>query len=268
MKDSDLTRFSEALLHLYEPGLTTDCFAARASAFLRELVPAEFVVLGALDRSSGQLDLFVDQPVTRFAEAMEALAYHMGDFELFNWDPETNAGRPFFRRDFLSERQFQATGIYADVYQPLGIDNHCAVLIPGVEREIAFFGIERKGGAEYSEEERNLLALAQSHLSNARSLALARNAYGHQGARPEALQSRGLTRREAEVLCWIAEGKSNDEIAMLLRLKLYTVKGYVKTIFQKIGAPNRLGAALWALRASHARLSPRDGASVRVRVKR
>ena len=58
----------------------------------------------------------------------------------------------------------------------------------------------------------------------------------------------GLTVREAEVLAWLAEGKSNEEIAILLHLQLYTVKGYVKTIFQKIGAPNRLAAALWALR--------------------
>lgn len=250
--ESAVLRLSEALVHLYKPGLNAGTFARRASDFVADLIPSELVVYGSLNRSSGDLDLLVDKPVPAFGEAMECFAQHMGQSDLFNWTPAVNGGKPFFRSDFFSEREFASSGMFSDVYRRLGIDNHCAVLIPRVDKEIAFFGIERLGGPDYNEEDRALLALAQPHLSNARELAAALSDPGGADAKASVLTRHGLSVREAEVLCWIAEGKSNDEIAMLLQIKLYTVKGYVKAIFQKIGAPNRLAAALWALRVSQA----------------
>lgn len=110
-------------------------------------------------------------------------------------------------------------------------------------------------GPDYSDAERMMLTLAQEHLGNARELAKENSRLSHRGANPELLADAGLSNREAEVLAWLAEGKSNEEIAILLNLQLYTVKGYVKTVYRKIGAPNRLAAALWALRACRERES-------------
>lgn len=60
------------------------------------------------------------------------------------------------------------------------------------------------------------------------------------------LESLGLTPREAEVLYWIAEGKSNPEIALILGNMLGTVKKQVQRILEKLGCESRLAAALQA----------------------
>lgn len=55
-----------------------------------------------------------------------------------------------------------------------------------------------------------------------------------------------LTRREAEVLEGLVEGKSNKEIARDLEVTEPTVKLHVKTLYRKIGAHNRTQAAMIA----------------------
>jgi DNA-binding NarL/FixJ family response regulator len=51
-----------------------------------------------------------------------------------------------------------------------------------------------------------------------------------------------LTRREKEVLQFIAEGKGNKEISVLLCISTETVKSHVKNIFKKLGVKNRVEA--------------------------
>lgn len=57
-----------------------------------------------------------------------------------------------------------------------------------------------------------------------------------------------LTEREVGILRLIAEGRSNKEIAAALYLTEGTVKGYVSTIFDKLGVEDRTQAALYAVR--------------------
>lgn len=51
-----------------------------------------------------------------------------------------------------------------------------------------------------------------------------------------------LSKRELEVLCLIAEGLSNDEIAQRLVISLSTVKGHTSNIFGKLGVKHRTQA--------------------------
>lgn len=63
-----------------------------------------------------------------------------------------------------------------------------------------------------------------------------------------ALGSFGLTARESEVLKWIAEGKTNNEIAAILGVQPGTVKKHVEHIFEKLGVETRTAAASVALK--------------------
>jgi DNA-binding NarL/FixJ family response regulator len=58
-----------------------------------------------------------------------------------------------------------------------------------------------------------------------------------------------LTDREMEVLRLLAQGKSNQQIAEGLNISEVTVRTHVSHIFAKLGAGNRVEAALYALRA-------------------
>jgi DNA-binding response OmpR family regulator len=63
----------------------------------------------------------------------------------------------------------------------------------------------------------------------------------------EQLRSRfALTNREAEVLVWIAKGKSNRDIGDILGLSPRTVNKHLEQIYVKLGVENRASAAVLA----------------------
>jgi DNA-binding NarL/FixJ family response regulator len=64
----------------------------------------------------------------------------------------------------------------------------------------------------------------------------------------EAAPHDSLTPREFNILKLIAEGRSNKEIALTLHLTEGTIKGYVSTIFDKLGVEDRTQAALYAVK--------------------
>ena len=69
------------------------------------------------------------------------------------------------------------------------------------------------------------------------------------GAGRDAVRGLGaLTGREREVLAQIAEGRSNREIARLLRVSEKTVKTHVSSVLAKLGVADRTQAALYAVR--------------------
>ncbi|MEE2732946.1 MAG: DNA-binding response regulator [Pseudomonadota bacterium] len=57
-----------------------------------------------------------------------------------------------------------------------------------------------------------------------------------------------LTDREAEVLLWIAHGKTNREIAQILDMSPRTVNKHLEQVFKKLGVENRTAAASVAIR--------------------
>lgn len=67
---------------------------------------------------------------------------------------------------------------------------------------------------------------------------------------PASLEPLGLTRREAEVLAWVSEGKTDAEIAAILGTSPHTVGKQLERIYQKLGVENRTAAAALALRAA------------------
>ena len=244
----DLSAYSEACHVLYAPGLTLETYAARSFDFIGRIVSKEFVAFGSLDVAKMKLDIGFDTPVPEFPRAMAAFGQIMMQYPLYRWDPKVNEGRPFYRSDFFTARQFRELDIYRDCMRLLPSDNHCAVHVPAGDDEIAFFGIERWRGPDFSSRDRAVISLAQQHLANARQLAKLKAEEDVEGVDAAALTQAGLTPREADVLAWLAEGKTNVEIATILRINVQTVKDHVSAIFLKTGAPNRLAATLWALR--------------------
>jgi DNA-binding response OmpR family regulator/DNA-binding CsgD family transcriptional regulator len=57
-----------------------------------------------------------------------------------------------------------------------------------------------------------------------------------------------VTEREAEVLLWIARGKSNRDIAQILDLSPRTVNKHLEQIYAKLGVENRTAAAALTVR--------------------
>ncbi len=59
-----------------------------------------------------------------------------------------------------------------------------------------------------------------------------------------ALERFCLSRRESEVLAWVAQGKTNSELATILGMSLPTAKKHMEHILQKLGVETRTAAAM------------------------
>jgi len=64
---------------------------------------------------------------------------------------------------------------------------------------------------------------------------------------PKPLESLSLTPRESEVLLWVAQGKSNGDVAIILGIAEKTVKKHMSSIFGKLGVEGRNAATVRAL---------------------
>jgi len=56
----------------------------------------------------------------------------------------------------------------------------------------------------------------------------------------------GLTAREAEVLRWVAAGKSDAQIAAILHISARTVQKHLQHSYEKLGVESRTAAAMRA----------------------
>jgi DNA-binding NarL/FixJ family response regulator len=92
----------------------------------------------------------------------------------------------------------------------------------------------------------DLLAAIRSRLERAVQQAVPEFKPNFDSAKPleEVL---GLTPRVAETLLWLAQGKTNGEIAMILGNSESTVKKHVLEIFERLGVETRTAASLRAL---------------------
>ena len=99
----------------------------------------------------------------------------------------------------------------------------------------------------------DLLAAVEARLARAEAVeARVQAAATNVGFQPdysshEPLMTLGLTNREAEVLLWVAQGKSNGDVAAILGMSEKTVKQHLGSIFAKLGVENRNAAALQAV---------------------
>lgn len=99
----------------------------------------------------------------------------------------------------------------------------------------------------------DLLAAVQSRLARSEAVQEKLEAAVSGGFNPdfssyEPLQRAfGLTAREAETLLWVAQGKSNADVAAILEMSEKTAKQHLGVCFQKMGVESRNAASIQAL---------------------
>jgi len=80
-----------------------------------------------------------------------------------------------------------------------------------------------------------------------RSQQQAKREYKPDFSSTEPLQKLGLTARATETLLWLAQGKTNPDIATILGITESTVKKHVQEIFEQLGVETRGAATVRAL---------------------
>jgi len=163
-------------------------------------------------------------------------------------------GRAWKLSDVISRRAFRRTELYAALYQPLDVDCEITAVLPDAGAPGRFFLISlHRQGVDFTERERNLLNLLLPHVAAAQR----RQSSDHSAASDpdDALSDEGqfqlwlrdytpwrLSRREIEVLFWLCQGKTNDEIGLILGIAGRTAETHALRIYPKIGVENRYGA--------------------------
>jgi|GEM_PF-815018 len=240
-----LETLNRATLRLYTPELHLGNWVDHAFRFLMAVVSADMVNYGNLDPATGSMQATTTCDGSDWPKAAAGFGAFMKKHPFFCFDPGVNHGKPFFRSDFISARAFRDLDIYSECFRILETMDHAAVHVPTGDGRLAWFALERGGSGDFTEADRALLALAQAHLVNARKLALARRRVRTEfPLDPLTFCRAGFTTRQAEVAYWLTEGKTNAEIALLMKVQVQTIKGYLSVLFNRTGVGNRLALTL------------------------
>lgn len=168
-------------------------------------------------------------------------------FHTYGWQNPLHCRRHARRAEalrlsgFITRRQKRNLAYDSLVWRRHGIDDALRVWLPAPVGRARSVYIERTG-KNYTERDRALLELLRPHLARMRLNA------EHRRRADAAL---GLTPREAEILGWVARGRTNAEIAALLFLSPLTVRTHLEHIFEKLDVRTRTAAAAHWNAAGH-----------------
>lgn len=211
---------------------------------MQGLIPHGMLICGVQCEGGGVLfDCFYNFPVP--PETIARLCHSKNGIAVELLDQWIANGCEPFGLDDAAAAAARATA--AQVRQ-LGLGDLIAHGIPatpasrGAHGFFGFASIPRAIGAR----ERHFARLLTPHIFNAYSRVLAFD-------RPTVTLSRlseqelSVTQREIEILGWIREGKSNQEIGIILSISPLTVKNHVQKILRKLQSTNRAQAVSKAM---------------------
>jgi DNA-binding CsgD family transcriptional regulator len=155
---------------------------------------------------------------------------------------ETGAPVALKLSDFYSMRQLRDQPFYCDFYRLGGVGRSAAIGWPTPQG--MFFLSANRGANErdFSARDLRLMELIRPHFEQARQEAERRTSPAALGS--QQLRDLRLTPREREVARWMAQGKTNPEIARILGMNPRTAEKHVERILLKLGVENRTAAAL------------------------
>jgi DNA-binding CsgD family transcriptional regulator len=142
--------------------------------------------------------------------------------------------------DFATFREVQKAGYYNEMLRYLTGWRDQAAMAVSLPRSMIGFGLNRD--KTFSDEEKLMMELLHPHLER-----VLRRSVDYLPLESE----RNLTAREREILHWVAEGKRDQEIAVILRISARTVEQHVRVCREKLGVETRvaLAAHVWRARA-------------------
>jgi DNA-binding CsgD family transcriptional regulator len=177
---------------------------------------------------------------------------------------ETRDGRAYRISDVTTQEEFRSLQIYRDFYGIIGVEYQMAFTLPHSPDRILGVALSRREH-DYTDAERDFANRARPFLIQAYRTAVeferVRAQFGSNGAAlMYSLRAKGLTGREAEVVRFVALGRSNRDAAAELGISERTIGKHLERAFKKLGVGNRSAAAalVWELAEEWPRLRPED----------
>ncbi len=245
LRRADLQRGFATLGAVAEQSDDAEAFARAGVRELPALVSSELTTLSICHLRSGRRDVvgFPDARLSaqdrlcfdRFFAEHPLVSFHAG-----------RRGRGAHRiSDSVPFARFREGALYDEYYRRIGIDHVVALPILVDDDVLVSFVLNRKH-RDFADRECELLDRVGPLLSR-----LYRGLRTGTGPSPRGANHamRSLTPREREVHRWVAAGKTDRDIAVILDCSHRTVQKHLQRIYEKLGVETRTAAAMRGLDA-------------------
>jgi DNA-binding CsgD family transcriptional regulator len=252
---SDLRQLNKSVLQLNSED-DPETFPGRISRALKELISCDFAAIECfgragwkgrlLDESNGVIETHFDA-FLRLGTAHPLFPAFLSGFlshESLRLSEVTN------RSDLLR------LDIYDQFLKPINVDVQMAVSVPLQDGTADVLILNRKG-RDFSDREKQMLTAFLPHIVLARRRSHLLSATSYQTLPNGALKEPflvnlqevfALSRRESEVIWWMALGKSDEDIANICDVSRRTIGKHCENIYRKLGVECRTAAVTRALR--------------------
>jgi len=230
LRESDFRTGLELLGAMQECSRDVASFARAGVERLPRLVASEFTTLSICHLASGRREVYGLPAGALSADERAAFDRHFHQHPLVRFHGYQGGGVTQRISDSVPFAQFRESPLYNEYYRRVRIDHAIALPIYVRDRLLVSFVLNRTR-RDFTDRERALLDLLRPHLARV-----------YQKTRT----SNRLTRREAEVLRWVAAGKSDAQIGAILGISARTVQKHLEHAYQKLGVENRTAAAMRA----------------------
>ena len=276
----NLQRLFDEVGVLYQP-VGWERLTAHFADVLRRLIPGDFYGVSVVIRRRNEPALAsrhsIISPLPGNWETLaETFASQYPKFPLRTIRESGDLHRPLALSDVASRMQLESLDLYHDYYRTLSVADDLSVNFGNLSHRVCLAILRGRRG--FSKQDRAILAAIRPHMERAYRYAHASKAVKKSqkataqnstepandipedlGGSPGPLSALGLSAREAEVLYWVAAGKSGPVISTILGIRHDTVRSHLKRIFAKLGVENRLSAALRAHQVLHRQSRDRNG---------
>ena len=232
LREQDFRAALEVLGAMTEGARDVASFAAVGVERLPALVASEFTTLSVCNLVNGRREVYGMPAGALSATDRAAFDRHFNEHPLVRYHGYDGGRRTRRISDSIPFDRFRRTALYNDYYRRIRIDNAMALPIYVRDGLLVSFVLNRTR-RDFSERERLLLDLIQPQLARLYS-------------RVRGLGT--LTAREAEILRWVAAGKSDRQIGLILGTSPRTVQKHLQHLYEKLGVENRTAAAARALK--------------------
>ena len=221
-----------------EAASDASAFARQGTMQLPRLVASEITTLSVCDLARNRRSVVSNPGEAISAADRASFDRHFTEHPLVRYHAQPGGGAHRIS-DSLSAAQFRASALYNEYYRRIGIDHVVAVPL-FVDRGLLVSFVLNRNRADFSDRECALLDLVREPLAALYRNLLARGKGGGFAALP-------VTRREREVLSWLAAGKTDRDIAEILGMSPRTVQKHLQHIYEKLGVETRTAAVVRAM---------------------
>lgn len=219
-----------------------DALAESVLRALPALVASEVSSLSICDLASGRRRVIGTPAGAIGADDRACFDRHFREHPLVHYHADLRGAGAHRISDSVPFARFRHTALYSDYYRRIGIDHAVALPIQVDERRLVSFVLNRRG-RDFSDRDRDALDMVAAPLARLYAQSEAIERAGLAGLR---LNTSELTARERQVLHWLAAGKTDREIGVLLACSHRTVQKHLQRVYVKLGVESRTAAVMRA----------------------